>query len=210
MEDPTQANHAAPSLSEDVDLVQRARAGEASAIGEIGKRLERLPRLIAVANQRMSTSLPAHEVADVAQDTFLTIWEKLETYQGKGTLEGWAWNVGINHLRNRVRKVSRLRHYAGAALEDVHAAPPDSHESMPYDPDEIEAALDELPAEMAEVIRLKHDDGLMFKEIGARLRIAESTAKTRYYRGLIRMREVLTHGGPRGLGSQSSQTGESA
>jgi DNA-directed RNA polymerase specialized sigma24 family protein len=42
------------------------------------------------------------------------------------------------------------------------------------------------------VIRAKHFDGLTFDEIGARLGIPSNTAKTHYYRGIERMRPLLS------------------
>ena len=43
----------------------------------------------------------------------------------------------------------------------------------------------------AEVIQLKHFRHLSFDEIGETLGISPNTAKSRYYRALVRLREML-------------------
>lgn len=181
-----------PSAASDLRLVRRVLAKDRDALRELGSRLENVPRLIAAANRRLARPLPPHELSDLSQDTIVMIWEKLETFEGRSTLEGWAWRFGLLELRNRVRAVARRRQRDGASLADLELDPPaPKPEAMRFDPDELDRALDRLPADMAEVVRLKHDDGLMFKEIAARLRIPENTAKTRYYRALARMKALL-------------------
>ena len=51
--------------------------------------------------------------------------------------------------------------------------------------------LGELPPELGLVLQLKHIEGLTFDQIGERLAISPNTAKTRYYRGLDKLRGRL-------------------
>lgn len=179
----------------DLALVRRALTRDRQAIDELGSRLVSIPKMVASANRKLSHPLPPHEVADVAQDTVLLIWQKLETFEGRSTLEGWAWRFGFLELRNRIRRVARQRARDGSslsALEIDPAAREDDAMDAWIEPKRLEDALDRLPAEMSSVVRLKHQSGLMFKEIAAQLGIPENTAKTRYYRGLTRMRASLT------------------
>ena len=46
------------------------------------------------------------------------------------------------------------------------------------------------------MIRLKHFQELTFEEISSRLSIPANTAKTKYYRGLEKLRETLRAHGP--------------
>ncbi|MEM8710043.1 MAG: sigma-70 family RNA polymerase sigma factor [Planctomycetota bacterium] len=181
-----------PDPAADLELVERALRGDAGAMEAVSARLGAMPKLIAAANRRLASPLPPEELADVTQDSFLAIWQKLETYGGRGTLEGWAWTYGFNFLRNRVRSVARQRRQSGPLVAQVDGLAAPSSDPMPFDPDDLKAALASLPEEMAEVIRLKHDEGLMFKDIADRLDIATGTAKTRYYRGVTRLRDLLT------------------
>lgn len=53
-------------------------------------------------------------------------------------------------------------------------------------------AVDALDRPEAEVIELKHFEGLSFTEVAARLSISSNSVKTRYYRGLRRLEQRLS------------------
>ena len=52
-------------------------------------------------------------------------------------------------------------------------------------------ALERLGGVEAETIRIKHFEGLTFEAVGVRLGIPTNTAKTRYYRGMLRLEKLL-------------------
>jgi RNA polymerase sigma factor (sigma-70 family) len=54
--------------------------------------------------------------------------------------------------------------------------------------------LFQLDARPAEVIQLKFFEELTFEQIGARLALPENTVKTHFYRGIQRIRSMLTSG----------------
>lgn len=181
-----------PTPASDLELVRDVLAGDSGAFTRLGERLREVPRLIAAANRRMSRPLERSDLEDAAQDALVKIWEKLPTFEGRSTLEGWAWRFCVFELRNRTRAAASRRHHVGQSIDAVETEPAaPAQDPMPYESEELNAALDKLPPEMAEVIRLKHDEGIMFKEISARLGIADSTAKTRYYRGIAQLRAAL-------------------
>lgn len=182
----------------DLGLVRRAREGDRGAFHELGERLMVVPRLLSAANRRLVHPLPDHELADLAQDTVVMIWGKLETFEGRGTLEGWASRFCFLELRNRARAVARRRRLQGASLEAVPMEPVQpTPDPMPFETHELEAALARLPEAMRKVIKLKHLEGLMFKDIALAEGINENTAKTRYYRGLTQLRRLLEEEGAR-------------
>lgn len=93
-----------------------------------------------------------------------------------------------NGVRRRRRRWRQTREAVDAdQLAGGTGADLDLHE-------EIRQAMERLPPAEAEVIRLKHFEGLTFDEIGTRLDTSPNTAKTRYYRGLGTLETLL---GPR-------------
>lgn len=170
--------------------------GDELALERLGARLAEVPRLVASANRRFARPLERGELEDVAQDVLVKIWEKLPTFEGRSTLDGWAWRFCVFELRNRTRAAASRRHHVGRSLDAVVEEPAEEPpDPMPYDSKELKAALAKIPPEMAEIIRLKHVEGMMFKDIAHRLGIADSTAKTRYYRGVQRVRKQLPRDG---------------
>jgi DNA-directed RNA polymerase specialized sigma24 family protein len=49
-----------------------------------------------------------------------------------------------------------------------------------------------LPAELREVLALRHDAGINFEEMSRRLKVPASTLKSRFAAALRRLREHLT------------------
>lgn len=181
-----------PTGATDLLLVKEVLRRTPGAVREMGERLRNVTRLVGVANRQLPRPLPPNDLADVAQNVIVLIWEKLETFEGRSTLDGWAWRFASFELKNRVRHIAAQRVRDGVPLSAIEVEPAaPASDPMQFDPEEVEVALRAIPQEMAEVVRLKHHEGLMFKEIAERLRIPINTSKTRYYRGIERLRDAL-------------------
>lgn len=172
----------------DLALVERVLAGDGHARDALCDRLVCVPRTLAILNARSGGRLGSEELADLAQDVVLTVWKKLGTFRGQATLESWAWSFCQLEYSNRSRR-GRRRAAVRSGLEDVHE--PESEDPDHVDYDHLERGLKALDPSEEEVIRLKHYEQLMFAEIAERLAISPNTAKTRYYRGMSRLRILL-------------------
>ncbi len=175
----------------DLRLVRRALERNAKAVEELGARMSCVPRLVAGANRRLNAGLAGEEQDDLVQDVILLLWQRLETFEGRSTLEGWAWTYVHFQTRNKVRALARARRNVALDPDYLSQEPMSSNWPDIFNRETIEHLLDRLPEAMATTIRLKYFEGLKFKEVAERMNISENTAKTRYYRGLVRAREVL-------------------
>jgi RNA polymerase sigma-70 factor (ECF subfamily) len=83
-------------------------------------------------------------------------------------------------------------------LEDITASDPaivtlpPSAEQV-YDVWEVRRAVDELPPEERDIVRLQHFDGLTHQEVADRLGIPLGTVKSRSYRAHQRLAGALGH-----------------
>jgi RNA polymerase sigma-70 factor (ECF subfamily) len=150
------------------------------------ERLSVIPRFLEAINRRHGKGLSEADLDDLSQDTALRVWRKLDAFGPRATLDNWIYRFCVLEYMNRMRKASRAPRLS-AAREDV---PQPASEKSPAI-EQLAACLDELPAVEAEVVELRHFDGLAFHEIGDRLSISVNTAKTRYYRALTRLRAKL-------------------
>lgn len=176
----------------DLGLVHAVLDGGAEARRELSTRMEFVPRALAAANARIGGPLTREDLADLSQDVVLRVWKKLGTYRGEATLESWTWRFCEHELWNRVRRRRRRRAVMRSGLENLPSGLMASEEepgSVNYD--HLEKGLSDLDPAEEEVIRLKHFEHLMFTEIAERLEISPNTAKTRYYRGITRLRRAL-------------------
>ena len=175
----------------DSSLIRRTLQGDESAIEVLVARLRCVPAILASINDKLGAHLSRDELADLSQDTLVRIWGKISTYQARSRLETWVYGFCLMEVLNRVRSRSRGSRILGERIELVEDPSVPALPAAALEAEELERELRSLAAPESDVIRLKHFDGLTFKEIGAALGIPENSAKTHYYRGLSHLRTRL-------------------
>ncbi len=170
-------------------LVDASLRGVAAAIEQLAQRLRCVPRILGAWNYRLGRPLDEHDLADLAQDVTVIILQKLDEYAGRAPFEAWAYRICRLELLNGVRRKDRSRRTSELDLKDVPSA--DDAGANPFDPQLLHGALERLGGVEAETIRIKHFEGLTFEAVGVRLGIPTNTAKTRYYRGMLRLEKLL-------------------
>ena len=92
---------------EDVALVQRARAGDVEAFGVLVERHRR-----AVFRAALAAVQSATEADDVAQEAFVTAFEKLPGFRGDASFKTWllaiAWRKAIDRRKSVTKWMHRL------------------------------------------------------------------------------------------------------
>ncbi|MBL8862040.1 MAG: sigma-70 family RNA polymerase sigma factor [Planctomycetes bacterium] len=179
----------------DLELARAARAGEEAAFQQLSLRLACVPRYVSAWNRRERLGLDEAEVSDVCQEVLILAWRKLESFHGGASLETWAFGLAQGQVRNAVRAKRRHARRFGAGDPDQPRAPgPDGGSPFALSDDDsaiVRAAVDELPAAEAAVVRRKHFEGQTFEELALDLGISPNTAKSRYYRALVRLTVAL-------------------
>jgi RNA polymerase sigma-70 factor, ECF subfamily len=120
--------------------------------------------------------------------------------------------VGLARARPALADVLNLRAYLFAALRNAAAkaaarSAAERRQPLPADlaapvtsevdsPARLGRALSALPAEQRELIALKIDGGLTFREIAAALGISANTAASRYRYALAKLRNALQGADP--------------
>lgn len=176
-----------PTHAVDLQLVRRVKRGDRAALEEFVGRMRIVSGILSVRNARMGRPLDDEDLLDLTQDALVVIWRKLASFEGTGSLEGWAYKVASLELLNAVRKKQRgPRTSASDAEEPWYPA-----EVSPSESEEAKTVLRHLAPREAEIVRLKHFEQLSFPEIAELLELSPSTAKTHYYRGVEKLRVVL-------------------
>ncbi len=192
------------------ELVRRARTGDSSAANRlIDRHRHRLRRMIAV---RMDRRLVRRlDPSDVVQETLVEAHRLLPEYLRDRPMPFYpwlrqiAWNRLIDlhrrHVLSKRRAVHRevavelpLDEQSAYHLADLLLArdPAPSarllREELRY---RVRKAIDRLPAEFREVLILRQIEQLSVEEIAAVLSIPEGTVKSRHFRALAQLREML-------------------
>ena len=123
------------------------------------------------------------ESEDNLQDAFLTIFNKIKQYNGKGSFEGWMKRIVINTALQRYRKASVL---------DVIKDDDFPEETVEIEVDHVPlefllSIIQELPDKYRLVFNLYVLDGFSHKEIASMLNVSVGTSKS----NLSRARNIL-------------------
>jgi len=154
-----------------------------------------LPHLDAAHNLARWLLRNEQDAEDVVQEAYLRAFRSFGGFHGSN---GRAWLLTI--VRNTsytLLKKNRAVDLTTAFDEEIHAT---GHESVSpatilehaEDAKLIEKAMNELPAEFREILTLRHQEDLSYKEIGEILKIPAGTVMSRLARARAKLKEYLT------------------
>ena len=121
MPDPSGVPSAEPPLDSTLELLTRARHGDAAAVDEIFRRS--LPPLRRWARGRLPVGARgALDTQDLVQDALLGTLRQLDRFEVRhqGALQAYLRQAVLNRIRDEARRVGR--HPAPVELDDVHAS----------------------------------------------------------------------------------------
>lgn len=188
--------------STDHELVTFARSGSEKAYREL---LDRYQRPVFSLVYRMVRDRELAE--DLAQETFVKVFNHLESYNPKYKFSSWifkiASNLSIDHLRKKTPKMVSLDGSLNARTSDEAESSRITIASEDENPEqllearelgnEIEGAIGQLRTEYRTAIVLRHIEGRPYEEIAEIMELPLGTVKTYIHRGRSELRELLAH-----------------
>ena len=153
-----------------------------------------LPHLDAAHNLAKWLLRDEHDAQDVVQEAFLRAFRSFSGFHGS---DGRAWLLRI--VRNTsytLLKKNRVADLTTPFDEEIHAS---GHESVSpatileqsEDAELVREAMDALPAEFREVLALRHQEGLSYREIADIAQIPPGTVMSRLARARAKLKECL-------------------
>lgn len=171
----------------DVELAALAATGERGAFGELVRRHGSSIRGLL---RRMGADGAAAD--DVAQDAFLTAFERIAEFRGEGTFAAWVKRIAA---RQYLRRLQRERKLAAVAAEaEADDPPPHAGEGAAGRIDLDEALKGLAPAERL-CVTLCYGAGLSHGEAAEALNLPLGTVKSHVKRGLEKLRTRLAPDG---------------
>ena len=153
-----------------------------------------LPHLDAAHNLAKWLLRNEEDAQDVVQEAYLRAFKSFGGFHGSN---GRAWLLTI--VRNTsytLLKKNRAVDLTTTFDEEIHVSGHDSVSPATIlerseDADLIREAMDELPAEFREILALRHQEGLSYKEIADIAQIPPGTVMSRLARARAKLREYL-------------------
>jgi RNA polymerase sigma-70 factor (ECF subfamily) len=188
------------SGASDEELVARARSKDFAAFEELLDRYEDKVFRLAYRFVRNES-----EAKEILQDTFLSIWRKLDTFKGDSQFSSWVYRVTANTALMRLRtqrrhpEVSTEELPAGFLDENRQLSAGDNWSRRPDDQLQseelrrhIQAAVDALPELYRTVFLVRDVEGLSTEETAELLHVSIPTVKTRLHRARLALRDAIS------------------
>jgi RNA polymerase sigma-70 factor, ECF subfamily len=184
----------------DLDLVRRIKAGDEGALERMIERYH-----ARVYSLSYGVLRNAEDAEESTQDTFLTLYRKIGTFDESKKFFSWFYRVALNQAYSRARrrragtKVS-IREHLPRFSEDGHLAVADWPDASVAIEDEASARelaaragefIDELPRPYRDVIWMADVEEMPAAEIAETLRISIPAYKSRLHRARLHVRQRL-------------------
>ena len=178
----------------DDDTLARAfLGGDDIAFGDIVRRHQ--PEVLAVVRRYAASP---EDARDLAQRAFLRAFEaarrSLRLRRGEPVpLRAWLLRVAVNMGKNHARDRRRWRPVPVDAVDAEVGVPPVGSDALEWEERAraVRAAVLELSRRQREVLGLRIDAELSFRDIGEVLGITENNAKVHFHHAAKRLRELV-------------------
>lgn len=186
------------------ELTARAAIGDAAAFGEMVKLFEQdIHRFVA---SRIDAKLQRRFTAsDIVQETFLKAHQRIRDFEQRRPMPFKIWLMKtameqlrdnrVKHLKREVRSVNRevgFPHRSSLALAGKLASHSTPSEIVVKREQQtaVAKAVERIGNSDRDILLLRHIDDLKFNEIAAILEINAATARKRYARAIVRLRQL--------------------
>ncbi|GFP78378.1 RNA polymerase sigma factor [Clostridium fungisolvens] len=165
---------------EDKDIVERVLQGEALYFEYIIDKYE-----IPILKYIYSFIGDRTMAEDLCQETFISVYNKLYTYNNANKFSTWIYSIAHNKSIDYLRKITKNREIAIDNIKDSLSREKSPQEVVEYKEtlDSIEDFIKKLDIIDKQILYLRyaHPD-VSFRDISSMMGMNESTVKKRYYR----------------------------
>ena len=167
----------------EAQIIRRACGGDGAAVRQLYERYA--PRVFAVVRRIAADDDLAQ---DYAQEAWIRAIRALPTFRGDSRFSTWLHRIAVNAALQALRK-SETRTKREAPMPTTIPVGPRSGDALLQQ--RLEAALDQLPSGMRQVLILHDVEGYTHEEIGDVLGVTSGTSKSQLSKARARMRELL-------------------
>jgi RNA polymerase sigma-70 factor, ECF subfamily len=136
---------------------------------------------------------------DLAQEAFLRAYQKLKWFNPEKKFFTWLYTIALNIIRNHLKSSpERAARRADTDHPPANPVDPANPEGLLLDKEKeqlLENCLQKLPLDLKEAVVLRFYQDLTFDEIAAVTDASVSAVKMRAYRGLERLRTLVSEQG---------------
>lgn len=130
------------------------------------------------------------EAEDMLQNGFIKVFEKIDTFKGTGSLEGWIRKIIVNESLTYIRKNKQMK--MNVDIENAkYMIPGQNHIGDTVNEKDLLRIIQQLPVGFRTVFNLFAIEGYSHKEIAEQLGITEGTSKSQYSRARTHLQKMI-------------------
>jgi RNA polymerase sigma-70 factor (ECF subfamily) len=182
----------------DIELVARAKAGDAAAFEQLIRQYERQ-----IFRTAQHITQNREDAEDITQDVFFKAFQKLDQFQGNSKFSTWLVRIAVNEslMRLRKRKTSKTVSMDQDVQTEEGSIPRDFAEWRPnpeqnFNQAELAEILRKtiagLPPGFRTVFTLRDIENLSTEETAEALGLSVPAVKSRLLRARLQLRERLS------------------
>ncbi len=184
---PEPAQNALAERADD-ELMQLAQAGLKSAFAVLVERYAR--RVVALCSRFVNDAQLGRELA---QDTWVMVWQRRDRYRAEGGFVSWLVTVARNHCRNQLRRTKlSAAHELDSSADDAPGSAAQLDNLLVEERRRrVRAALQEISLPLREAVLLRYAEELRYDQMTAVVGAGESTLRSRVHHGLKALKQKL-------------------
>ena len=196
----------------DKQLVEQVLGGNTAAFEELMKRYQ---QPVFTIIYRMIGKYQDSE--DIAQDVFLTVYQKLYQFDQTKNFSPWLYRIAVNTCITAMRKKKKVVNIS--LHEDFSEQIEPNYDYSKFDPqtileqkelrEVIKSSIEKLPENYKIVIVLRYDMGLTNQEIADILHITKDNVEVKIHRARKALRKIIMETGIKGGMSHELPTNRS-
>ena len=177
---------------EEKELVRLSREGSEEAFAELVKKYR-----IKVFNLAYSLTRDRDVADDLAQEAFIKAYYALPRFQSRSGFGTWLYRIAINHVRDYLRKKSRM---IQISIENIKESSILQEDKMMKEEKEsteeqrkqlVNQSIRSLPEKHQVILSLRDIQGFSYEEISKILKISAGTVDSRIHRARKMFRKKL-------------------
>ncbi|MDR1199505.1 MAG: sigma-70 family RNA polymerase sigma factor [Prevotellaceae bacterium] len=133
------------------------------------------------------------EARDIMHDGFVRLFDKIERFDRKGSLEGWIHKLFVNICLENLRKIKKMTFKSigndNDELQIADNSTPDAYDRI--EADELMNLIKELPVSFRSVFNLHAIEGYSHDEIAAILGITSPTSRSNYFKARTLLQQKI-------------------
>ena len=130
-----------------------------------------------------------HDAEDLTQQVFLLAQQRLDQLREVDRARGWLFTILRNSFLKMVQRVQPVP--ATSVGMNLESLPAEGEDGQSVDTAELQAAIDDLPAEFRVVVAMFYFEGCSYREIAEKLDMPMGTVMSRLARAKGQLRAKL-------------------